>query len=232
MTDADPADTGAALTPEQVLAIISGSEKRAALPRHRHGLTPEQVEESQRWRLIAATAEVIARQGFAQTSVEQIAAEAGVSKKSFYKYFADKEAAFISAYDAIGLVVAHMSAGIPADPRDIDELLSPLISGYLTTLQAAPAFTTMLLLRAQGATLAINERRIQGVASYAAAIGQILERGREQGIAIADVSEAELIAMLGGINELCIRQVHRHGVDGLDEIVEPIHSFARRVLAP
>ncbi|GAA3033654.1 hypothetical protein GCM10010528_13350 [Gordonia defluvii] len=232
MPDNDSRGGQGSLSADEVLAIIGPGPDRAALPRHRHQLTAAQVEESQRWRLIAATAEVIARQGYSQTSVDQISAQAGVSKKSFYKFFADKEAAFIAAYDAIGLVIATMTADLPGNPADLDALMGPVIGAYLGTLQAAPAFTTMFLLRAQGATPGIADRRIAGVARYAEAISQILCRGRDQGIPIADVSPAEVVALLGGINELCIQQVQRHGVARLDEIADTVLSFTRRVLTP
>lgn len=216
----------------EILDVISGRGGRSALPRHRHNLTPAQVDESQRWRLIAATAEVIAQQGYSRTTVDQISAAAGVSKKSFYKFFVDKEAALLAAYDAVGLVISTMSAAIPERPTDLAGLLRSVIEGYLHALQIAPAFTTMLLLRAPGATPATVERRIAGVDRYADSIAGFLAYGQQHGIAVADVSHPEIVAMLGGINELCIHQVQRHGVETLDELTDTLLVFALRVLAP
>lgn len=45
-----------------------------------------------RGKLVAATVQLILKQGFAATSVEQICAEAGVTKGSFFHHFESKEA--------------------------------------------------------------------------------------------------------------------------------------------
>ena len=54
-------------------------------------------------RLIGATLVLVLRQGFAATSVDQICAEAGVTKGSFFHYFASKE--------EIGRVAMHAWSG-------------------------------------------------------------------------------------------------------------------------
>ena len=60
------------------------------LPPGPHGLPPELVERNQRERLIAAMAEVCGEQGYAESSVAEVAKRAGVSTASFYRQFKDK----------------------------------------------------------------------------------------------------------------------------------------------
>lgn len=233
MADPRPGASSAEFTPAELLAIINGTGPGLTLPRHRHHLTAEEVETSQRWRLLAATAEVIARQGYSQTSVDQIAKQAGVSKKSFYKFFADKEAAFLAAYDSIGVVIADLhSEAATATATTLDELLHAVLGQYVHLLQSAPSFSTMLLLRAHGATAAIMDRRLLGIAAYTRAMKHIVDQGRAAGIPIADLSDAEMTALLGGINELCVQHVHRHGAQTLDQITDTLCRFAQRVLTP
>ena len=54
----------------------------------------------QRRRILEATAELIAGQGYQETTMEQIVRRARVGYKTFYKHFPDREAAFLALLDA------------------------------------------------------------------------------------------------------------------------------------
>ena len=82
------------------------------LPSGRHGLTREAVVASQRSRLIDAMAQVVAERGYPATTVADVVERAGVSRRTFYEQFADKEACFLAAYD-VGL-----TAGLEEMVRD------------------------------------------------------------------------------------------------------------------
>jgi AcrR family transcriptional regulator len=56
------------------------------------------IASSQRARLLAAMAAVVAEQGYAATTVADVVRAAGVSRSTFYELFASKEACFIDAY--------------------------------------------------------------------------------------------------------------------------------------
>ncbi len=67
------------------------------LPRGRHRLPAAAVARSQRTRIILATAEATMVKGYADTTVADIVATAGVAKESFYKHFRDKQHAFLES---------------------------------------------------------------------------------------------------------------------------------------
>lgn len=54
----------------------------------------------QRRRILEATAELIARQGYQETTMEEIVRRAKVGYKTFYRHYPDKEAAFLALLDA------------------------------------------------------------------------------------------------------------------------------------
>lgn len=68
------------------------------IPGGRHGLAPEVVAESQRGRLLGAMAESVAEHGYAETSIADVIARAGVSRKTFYQQFDGKDECFAVAY--------------------------------------------------------------------------------------------------------------------------------------
>ncbi len=73
----------------------------APLPSGRHGLPREYVRRSQRTRLLAAAIEVAGAEGYAGMTVSAVIARAGVSRKTFYEFFADREACFLAAFDDV-----------------------------------------------------------------------------------------------------------------------------------
>jgi AcrR family transcriptional regulator len=54
----------------------------------------------QRRRILAAAAELIAKQGYQETTMEEIVRRAKVGYATFYKHYPDKEAAFLALLDA------------------------------------------------------------------------------------------------------------------------------------
>ncbi len=78
---------------------VSGAQAHAAqrLPRGRHGLPAGVVARSQRTRIIYGTAEVMMAKGYANATVTDIVAAAGVARDVFYEHFTDKHHAFLEA---------------------------------------------------------------------------------------------------------------------------------------
>jgi AcrR family transcriptional regulator len=61
----------------------------------------ERVARHQRARLHGATIEAVAARGYPAITVSELAALAGVSRRTFYERFTDREACFLASYDAI-----------------------------------------------------------------------------------------------------------------------------------
>jgi AcrR family transcriptional regulator len=80
---------------ERVSASNAAAPPR--LPRGRHGLPAGVVARSRRTRIIYATAEVTMAKGYANTTVADIVAQAGVARDVFYEHFSDKQHAFLEA---------------------------------------------------------------------------------------------------------------------------------------
>src|SRR4051812_4425661 len=67
----------------------------------------------QRARLLDAITRVVVRKGYARATVADVVEVAGVSRRTFYEQFADKEACFLAAYEAAGAaVVADIAAAV------------------------------------------------------------------------------------------------------------------------
>jgi AcrR family transcriptional regulator len=64
-----------------------------------HGLTPEQVVESQRGRIVTAMRELVATHGYGAVPVAAVTRHAGVSRKTFYELYSSKEGCFAAIYE-------------------------------------------------------------------------------------------------------------------------------------
>jgi AcrR family transcriptional regulator len=73
------------------------------------GLPREHVSEIQRVRILLAMVEVAAERGAGAASVAHIVARAGVSRRTFYDLFEDREDCFLAAFDE---VIARASAPV------------------------------------------------------------------------------------------------------------------------
>jgi AcrR family transcriptional regulator len=78
-------------------ALNLGARAPIRLPRGRHGLPAGVVARSRRTRIIHATAEVMMSKGYADTTVADIVATAGIARDVFYEHFENKQHAFLEA---------------------------------------------------------------------------------------------------------------------------------------
>ena len=88
-------------------AARAGSVKTAVAPLYQrlphgpHRLGTEEVVRNQRTRMHGAMIEAVAANGYEGTSVKQVVSLAGVSRRSFYEQFANKQECFLATYDVI-----------------------------------------------------------------------------------------------------------------------------------
>src|ERR1700680_4537245 len=71
------------------------------LPHGPHRLERNEVILNQRTRIHGALIEAVAQDGYEGTSIKQVIGLAGVSRRSFYEQFANKEECFLVTFDLI-----------------------------------------------------------------------------------------------------------------------------------
>lgn len=140
-------------------------------------------------RLERAALELFETQGFERTTVAQIARTAGLTERSFYRYFPDKREVLFAGHELEAHLVAQVEAAAPG--------LTPF-EALLTALGTADEVfrSREFLLRRVGvitASPALAERDLIKLADIAGALARALERrGVESGEArfIIDVAIA------------------------------------------
>jgi AcrR family transcriptional regulator len=89
-------------------------EQAAATEARQKGLR-DRTRAAVRAELAALALELFAEHGFEETTVDDVARAAGMSKRSLFRYFATKEDMVLGAVDSMGDAVADELRGRPAD---------------------------------------------------------------------------------------------------------------------
>ncbi len=132
-------------------------------------MAAEDVAASQRGRMLRAMAEAVAEKGYANTAVADVVARAGVSRKTFYEHFANKEACFLAAYDACVDALYGAVAERAGDDgeRPLAEQVERLMAVYLDMLAADPEVAIAYLVAVYAAGPEALGRRREVLARFA-----------------------------------------------------------------
>lgn len=131
----------------------------ARLPRGRHGLSRDEVEQDQRLRILMAMAEAMREGGYVGTPVAAVIKRAGVSRETFYQLYDDKLDCFLAAFDLVSdLLVGHLSSSLEGagDPM---QRFERALTAYLDTMASAPAYARLFLVEVYAAGPPAMERR-------------------------------------------------------------------------
>lgn len=75
----------------------------------------ERTRRAVRTEILDAAMQLFLRQGFEATTIEEIAQTAGISRRSYFRYFTSKDEALAEALSSIGRTIAEAVARRPAD---------------------------------------------------------------------------------------------------------------------
>ncbi|HEY5194571.1 MAG TPA: TetR/AcrR family transcriptional regulator [Solirubrobacteraceae bacterium] len=154
----------------------------------------ERVIEIQCARLLAALVEVSADRGAANVAVAHVVQRAGVSRRTFYELFADREECFLAAFDeAIARASRYVLDGYDPGARWVDRVRGALV-GLLEFLEAERGVGQLLIVGSLGAGHRAIERRQRGIAQMIA----LIDEGRKESRAAAQLPPLTAEGVVGG----------------------------------
>lgn len=211
------------------------------LPRGPHKLTREEVERSQRDRILWAMAEVSAERGYAHVSVADVLSRAGVSRATFYQLFRDKEDCFGAAYEALAeLITSTLAAefakleaqatGARTGRRAI-ETLDKLLALLLQLLVDAPSLARTFFVEVSVASPEAARRRKAAMDHFVDLITEVVRR--DAGSVLPGSQQRFLVELLvGGTSWMITDRIVAGDLDGVLALREPIVQMAEQLLAP
>jgi AcrR family transcriptional regulator len=180
-------------------------------------------EPNARGRLELAAMELYSERGFEQTTVAEIAKRAGVTERTFFRYFADKREVLFSGADALKELLVSEVAGAPGSTSPLGAVTAALgVAG--ARLQERRDFA-----RKRQAVISANselhERELIKLASLAAAMAAVL---RTRGVSDRTASlaaEAGIAAFkvafetwVGAAGDRDLPQVIRESIEELQSV--------------
>lgn len=182
-------------------------EPPRALPRGPHRLAREVIEASQRGRLLDAMAEVVAEKGYAATTVADVIGRAGVSRRTFYEYFRDKETCFLDAYDT-GVEIMLDSIREAGDGiEDPLERTRARVRAYLAVLASEPAFARTFLIEIAAAGPRALARRQEVYGRFAELAREDAEAARKLFPELPEPPDEVYLAAVGATDAVVSRRV-------------------------
>jgi AcrR family transcriptional regulator len=165
---------------------------RGRLPAGRHKLPREFVARSQRDRLLDAMVQACAAEGYGDATVAAVITRAGVSRKTFYEHFRDRDDCFLVAYDTfLARFLERVIAAYQRPELEWPARVRAAIGALLAFLAREPAFAWMGIVE----VLAADERAVERYRSAVNELAGLLDEGRGR-LPNADEVPAETATMV------------------------------------
>jgi AcrR family transcriptional regulator len=183
-----------------------------------HGIPPAVVREIQRDRLLKATVEVVARDGYAETTVRKLLAQAKLSRRTYYDLYHDKEDCYLDAFARIAdeLAAAAMAGFERADTPE--EQVQAAIEALPAFCVEEPVAACACLVEGLAAGAAARAARTELVERLAGMLAPAFAQLRRSG------SDPLLMARatVGGVFELLYGPLARRDLEQLRALVTRI----------
>lgn len=183
-----------------------------------HGMPPAVVMGIQRERLLKATTEVVTSKGYAATTIGDLLAQSGLSRRTFYDLYVDKEDCYLAAFAAVSgqledRIAAAFDSGATAEERIT--LAIEALAGFCVE---EPDAACAILVESLAAGQSGRDVRNGLIERLAELLEPALGKLRP-----IDPNPALIArATIGGIFELLYGPLARHDVERLRDLAEQI----------
>jgi AcrR family transcriptional regulator len=183
-----------------------------------HGIPRAVVHEVQRGRLLDALAEVIAEEGYLDTTVHKILKRAGISRRTFYEIFTDKEDCFLASYQEAAdhvLVLVQRACRLGGTP---EIRIENSLRAMLEFAEREPHVARMCVVEVLAAGEKARRRRAKTMERLTDLVAGALEERCESR------DEALLRARLltGGVHEMVYDALANRRTEGMSELAAEV----------
>jgi AcrR family transcriptional regulator len=185
------------------------------------GSAREQVSQIQRARIVAAMIAVASEQGIARATIARVVGRSGVSRRTFYEQFGDREECFLAAFDqtveSIGAPVARAYEAPLAWRVRVRAALTALLEAF--DLERAAA--RLAIVEALGAGPKALEHRREALAR----ISDAIDEGRREGRGAEGPPPMTAEGIVGGVFSLIHSRLLEDRDAALMDLLNPIVSM-------
>jgi AcrR family transcriptional regulator/DNA-binding MarR family transcriptional regulator len=139
---------------------------------HEHSFGHKQVADIQRARILAAMVDVASGLGAGNATVARVVARSGVSRRTYYELFVDREACFLAAFEETVKQVATVVVPAYEQPGSWRVKIRAALTALLELLDDMPGMSRLLVVEALGAGPRALERRQNVLAQMISIVDQ------------------------------------------------------------
>ena len=183
--------------------------------------------------MLDAITRAVADKGYARVTVSDIVALAGVSRRTFYEQFEDKEDCLLAAAtEGTTAVLMEMAASAQEVGPDAawQEILRAGIEAYVSTLAAHPDFTRTFLVDIPGTSPRAIQLRRDLRDRFVEMYRFVARRATAEEPGLGEVPDAYLRALVGGTAELIHQHVLTSDPERIEELAPVITQLASLVI--
>lgn len=161
------------------------------------GAGREQLADLQRARIVSATFDVVAQRGAGGVTVAHVVECSGVSRRTFYESFSDREDCLLAAFErALKLASDRVISAFESE-RDWRERIRAGLVAFLVFCDEQPSVARMLVCESQASGLRVAAHRSE----ILACLTRIVAQGRAEGKAdrAEGVSPLAAEGIIGGV---------------------------------
>ncbi len=198
------------------------------MARPRAQRAPAVAKAERRQQILTAARDEFAKRGYHQTTIDDIVAQAGVARGTFYLYFEDKRAVFSDLIDRFAAQLAVTIVRITTDDptQSVAVQVRENIRRIIGTCLGDRAMTKILFSDAVGVDPAFDRKLMNFYDSMVALLTESLRDG--QGLGVVSDGEPRVLAYLtlGALKELLYQAVTLGlAEESADALTQQMYSF-------
>ena len=195
------------------------------------GVAAEQRALERRERLLEAALELFARQGYQNTPIEQLCAEARVTTRNFYEAFPGRESLLLALYERlIGDAQAAVREALQRPGLDLATRI-PLVMGAFIEVYVRDRRRAQIgVLEVVGVSPQVERRRREVIREFAGELESYAESLEAQGLLPQRDYHAVSLVLVGGINELLAEWLMSGEPGDLQQLQQTISQVMQALL--
>jgi AcrR family transcriptional regulator/DNA-binding MarR family transcriptional regulator len=178
----------------------------------------DRVTEIQRSRLLTAASEALEEVGYPRMTVAEIISRAGVSRKTFYDAFADREDCFLTVLEETLARAAALAGDAYYERRHWRAGIRSALGRLLVLMESEPALARLWIAETLKGGQRVLERRAQVLERLADLIGE----GRTATTAACAPPEVVAVGVVGGALEIVHARLLSSSEEPLTDLLGPL----------
>ena len=180
-----------------------GEDGQKGLPRGPQALPRAEVAAHQRERLVEAMVQAVNERGVVATTISDLVARAGISRRTFYEHFENKEDCLLATYDIVVETEVQRLLEVYAATDGWLEQLEAMIRALFTAIADRPDAARLICVE-MGASGAVGvERWADGAARFE----RFISRGFEQAPGPGTIPDPVARAVVGALRKIIYSRV-------------------------